>query len=259
MNYYQTLGVDNNATSDEIRKAYRTLVKSHHPDKGGDADKFTKISEAYEHLGNPDKRRQYDITQQSGFHGIEDFLKRSGSYQDAFDKAFGNKAKGPQLNASVLLTLDEVYYGTSRAFDFGEGPFKVNIKPGVYDGMKLTIHGRGRVHPVNTAATRGDLVITIRIDINHDIVIQGSDIWCSSYVPFYDMILGTEIDVNTPFSKIKVKVGKNTKNDKVLRIKGKGFPIYNTTKHGNLMIKLKASFDINKEQEKLIQLIKDKE
>ena len=57
-NFYQTLGVNENATQDEIKKAYRKLAVEHHPDKGGDENKFKKISEAYDTVGDESKRSQ---------------------------------------------------------------------------------------------------------------------------------------------------------------------------------------------------------
>ncbi len=59
-NFYQVLGVDENATQDDIKKSYRKKAIEHHPDKGGNEETFKKISEAYDVLGNEDKRRQYD-------------------------------------------------------------------------------------------------------------------------------------------------------------------------------------------------------
>lgn len=59
-NYYAVLNVSRTATQDEIKKAYRRLAMQHHPDKGGDAEEFKKINEAYETLGRPDVKRQYD-------------------------------------------------------------------------------------------------------------------------------------------------------------------------------------------------------
>ncbi|MEK7584175.1 MAG: DnaJ domain-containing protein, partial [Patescibacteria group bacterium] len=59
--YYQILGVDRTATEDDIKKAFRKKAHEHHPDKdGGDETKFKEINEAYQTLGNKQKRGQYD-------------------------------------------------------------------------------------------------------------------------------------------------------------------------------------------------------
>ena len=60
MTHYQTLGVSETATPEEIKKAYRKLASQHHPDKGGDAEKFKSIQVAYDILGDPEKRAAYD-------------------------------------------------------------------------------------------------------------------------------------------------------------------------------------------------------
>ena len=59
-NHYQTLGVENTASQDDIKRAYRKLASQHHPDKGGDEEKFKKIKFAYEVLSDPIRRKQYD-------------------------------------------------------------------------------------------------------------------------------------------------------------------------------------------------------
>jgi molecular chaperone DnaJ len=71
-NYYETLGVNKDASPDEIKSAYRKLAMEHHPDKGGDGEKFKSINEAYEILSNPERRSQYDNPMPRGF-GIPDF------------------------------------------------------------------------------------------------------------------------------------------------------------------------------------------
>lgn len=60
MNLYEVLGISKDASNSEIKKAYRKLAVQHHPDKGGDADKFKQISNAYETLSNKEKKQQYD-------------------------------------------------------------------------------------------------------------------------------------------------------------------------------------------------------
>lgn len=68
--YYQLLGVDKNASAEDLKKAFRTLAHKHHPDKpGGDAEKFKEINAAYQVLGDPEKRKQYDQFGSAAFDG----------------------------------------------------------------------------------------------------------------------------------------------------------------------------------------------
>ena len=62
-NYYNILGVSKDASQDEIKKKYRKLSLQHHPDRGGDAEQFKKVSEAYENIGDPESRQKYDMEQ----------------------------------------------------------------------------------------------------------------------------------------------------------------------------------------------------
>jgi len=68
MSYYEILGVAKEATADEIKRAYRKLASQHHPDKGGDKNKFQEIEQAYRILSDTNSRQQYDM-QLNGFGG----------------------------------------------------------------------------------------------------------------------------------------------------------------------------------------------
>ena len=112
--YYDLLGVEKNATFDQIKKAYRKLALKAHPDKGGDAEKFKEISMAYEVLSDKDKREIYDQ------HG-EDGLKEGGGMRggDIFSQMFGGgmgmrqqgPKKGKSVEHAIKVTLEEIYKG----------------------------------------------------------------------------------------------------------------------------------------------------
>jgi DnaJ-class molecular chaperone len=79
-----------------------------------------------------------------------------------------------------------------------------------------------------------------------------------SYVPFYDLILGTELTVETPFGKYKVNIPPNTSSERILRIPNKGMPIYKTQDYGSLLIKVHAIFNcLDNEQLDLVNKIKE--
>ncbi len=119
MGLYEELGVPKGASADEIKKAYRTLARTHHPDKGGDAEKFKKVQEAYEVLSNPEKRQNYD--QWGTVDGSPG--PQGGFPPDVFAHMFGGgnpfgRPQGPRRRAdhehTVTISLEQAYKGTSR-------------------------------------------------------------------------------------------------------------------------------------------------
>jgi molecular chaperone DnaJ len=93
-NYYGVLGVDENATQEDIKKAYRNLAKENHPDKGGDEEKFKKITEAYDTIGDVNKRNQYDNQKSNPF---------GSNFADMFN-SFNQQQK--QQNHTSVITVN---------------------------------------------------------------------------------------------------------------------------------------------------------
>jgi molecular chaperone DnaJ len=96
--YYQVLGVDRGASQEEIKRAYRKMAHAHHPDKeGGDEEKFKEVNEAYQVLGNEQKRQQYDQFGQTfdgagaggPFGGFNVNMDDIGGFGDIFETFFG--------------------------------------------------------------------------------------------------------------------------------------------------------------------------
>ena len=90
--YYKILGVNSNDNSDKIKKAFRKLSLKHHPDRGGDAAEFKKINEAYQTLGDPNKKQQYDIQKNSPFGSMR--MGGGGGMDDIFSMMFGGGIPG---------------------------------------------------------------------------------------------------------------------------------------------------------------------
>lgn len=117
MDYYKILGVDKTASQEDIKKAYRKLAIKHHPDKGGDAETFKKISEAYDVLGDPVKREEYDNPVPQG--GIPDFFNHFGAGFNPFEQFTGgrggvNGQQKPKNMINIEYTLAEAYTGSKR-------------------------------------------------------------------------------------------------------------------------------------------------
>eukprot|EP00930_Biecheleria_cincta_P043322 TRINITY_DN2976_c0_g1_i1.p1 TRINITY_DN2976_c0_g1~~TRINITY_DN2976_c0_g1_i1.p1 ORF type:complete len:311 (-),score=81.01 TRINITY_DN2976_c0_g1_i1:855-1787(-) len=117
--FYKLLEVDKNASESEIKKAYRKLAVKHHPDKGGDPEKFKEITRSYEVLSDPDKRAKYD---KYGEEGLEDG-GGSADPSDIFSQFFGGgggrgggkkRAKTKDVVQTLKITLEQLYEGTTK-------------------------------------------------------------------------------------------------------------------------------------------------
>jgi DnaJ family protein A protein 2 len=114
---YETLEIDKNADAKEIKKAYRKLSRTHHPDKGGDEHKFKEINAAYEILSDPDKKAAYD---KYGLEGVDDGGAAAHGGEDLFSMFFGGSRrgrggggprKGPSVNHPLKVSLEDLYNG----------------------------------------------------------------------------------------------------------------------------------------------------
>lgn len=129
--YYELLGVSENASQDEIKKAYRKKAKKYHPDSNSetaDEEKFKKINKAYDVLSDKDKRKKYD---QFGEQGVEGHAGRgqrraAQNFQDIFEQIFGGgggfggsrrRNKGENLKMHTAISLEEAYSGVEKSFE----------------------------------------------------------------------------------------------------------------------------------------------
>jgi len=153
--YYKILGVEKNASDDDIKKAYRKLAHQHHPDKkGGDEKKFKEINEAYQTLSNKDKRAQYDRFGNTthggaggpgGFGGFSqggfgfdfqggDFGDLGDIFEAFFEGMNGQKrrtyAHGSDMEMTQEITLEEAYAGVEKTVSY-----KVNVRCASCNGL----------------------------------------------------------------------------------------------------------------------------
>ena len=161
-----------------------------------------------------------------------------------FNQSFGGEARGYDVRVSMNITIEESYEGTRKYIDVGTGGFNINIPRGILNGTKLKVPGRGANHPVNSSAPPGDIILTINVLQDPDLIVNGSDIYVDLSLSWIDLLLGGEFEIYTKLNSIKIKVPQGSHDSQLLRVVGQGMPIYNAEGFGNLMVKLRT-FPIN--------------
>jgi molecular chaperone DnaJ len=140
--FYKVLGVNENATQDEIKKAYRKLAVEHHPDKGGNEDTFKKISQAYDTIGDDNKRKQYDNQKRNPFGGggpagFDPFGNGFNPFEDMFNNMHQQRKRAvPDKIVEVVVGAVESFKGEDKTINYsrnhkcggcnGEGGEKVS-------------------------------------------------------------------------------------------------------------------------------------
>jgi len=249
MDPYSTLGVGRTASDSEIKSAYRRLAMKHHPDKGGDSQKFAQINEAYEVLKDPQRRAEYDNPQPqfNGFNNVPP------GFEDIFANAFGagfrqQQYQRPVRNKNITightLTLEEVYTGKTvfANYSLSNGrieKLEMNIPPGVDHNSTVVFRGYG--DDVIPNVPRGDLILKVRVRKHPIWVKDGLNIMKNQKVDAIDCILGTEVQIDMPNQKsVVLKIPAGTKTGTTFSIGGYGIPNRNTGKTGNVYVSIEA-------------------
>ena len=268
--YYEILGVSRNATDKEIKQAYRRLARKHHPDvnpgdKAAEA-RFKEINTAFEVLSAPEKRRKYDqfgehwqyADQFAGWQG--DFSRRStildfddlfgrgdtGGIFDSLFRSFDTRTtsrrprRGRDIDYPIEVTLEEAYHGSTRVItDMTGHRLEVKIPPGVKDGSRIKVAGKGEPSP--GGGQSGDLYLVVSVRPHPIFQRKDSDIHVEVAVPLTDAVLGGEVAVPTLKGKnLALTIPPETQNGKVFRLAGQGMPRMGDTKKGDLFAKVKV-------------------
>ncbi|MCC0178911.1 J domain-containing protein [Waterburya agarophytonicola K14] len=235
-NYYEMLGVDKNAPSNEIKKAYRTLAIKYHPDRnlGNKAaeEKFKDINEAYEVLSDQTRRVQYDssIKPKSFFRrdspnnstrpGTGGRTRPNSVATDDFrpgrTKVQREIPQRRDIEAKLTLGLDEAYRGGKRKIRLEDGrSLEVDMPPGMFNGQRIRLKGQG--------IQGGDLYLKITVARHPFFEIQGSNIYCQIPITPSEAILGSAIEVPTIDGLVKVTVPNGVRSGQRLRLANKGY------------------------------------
>jgi len=239
MNPYSVLGINSNASKDEIKKAYHKLAKQHHPDLGGDADKFKEITSAYEALTQPKQSQERDPFRNAQWKPFDEFARGfhwKGS--DPKSREFFYTRMSPVM-IRVDVTLKELYSNCTKyvTFKTRRGEDKVvqlDIPATANHADRILYQGLGD----DSTGHPGDLIAIINLDsgkflkanLNLATIIQLSCL---------KAIVGGEEEIELPDGKrVSLKIPPGTQSNSVLRLKGLGIP--SPAGSGNLEVKIQT-------------------
>ena len=261
--YYKILGVQRNASEEEIKKAFRKLAHVHHPDKsGGNEAKFKEASEAYSVLSDKKKRAQYDTFGSSGpgfsaqggsasgwnpsdfgfsadFGGFSGFSAQggpasdwgnfeTGDLGDILSSIFGGRRvrRGRDIAVDIELSFQESIFGAERKVVINSKFVKQKeVSIGVPPGIDdgQMIRLTGQGEILD-GGVPGDLYVKIHVRKHPYLRKEGYNLIMDLEVRLTEVLLGAEKVVHTLDGEITLKIPTGTKHGTILRVKGKGVP-----------------------------------
>ena len=276
------------------RKLARKLHPDLNPNDKQASVKFQEINQANEVLSDPDKRKKYDKYGKDWEHGEEIEKQRqryeqqqqaanagrraSGGGQqnfggnfgeeedmsDLFSSMFGNrgggrtaqsKFKGQDYNAELTLSLKEAYTTQPKIITVNDKNIRITINAGIENGQIIKLKGYGA--PGSNGGPSGDLYITFHIPNEENLKRDGNDLYRTVELDLYTAVLGGDRELDTLDGKIKLKIKPETQNGTVVRLKGKGFPVYKSEgQFGDLFVTYNIKIPTNL-TEKQIDLFKE--
>lgn len=285
--YYKVLGVKRNASEKEIKRSYRKLALEYHPDKNPDdqgaEERFKQINEAYEVLGDADKRSKYDRlgssyraweragSQPAGFDWTQWSSQDSvnvefgdlgdmmgGGFSDFFNSIFGmaggrttqRRVRGRDVEIPTVISLAEAYTGTRRVQNREGSRLEIDIPPGARTGTRIRVSGQGEAGP----GKPGDLYLRVNVATEPGIRRQGNDLHLEVSVDIYTAVLGGDARIKTPGGEVILTIPAGSQPRRLFRLRGRGMPqLRDPSKHGDLYARLRVEIpsELSDEQREL--------
>ena len=266
---YLLLAVPRTASADDISKAFRKLAKELHPDlhpnDKASAERFKKVSAAYELLSDTDKRARFDRGEIDGAgeprRGYNPFASGSGPFPgrggrpgpggpaddlgfgDVFADLFGGRGRprpatvvrGQDVRYTLEVEFLEAVAGAKKRVSLPEGGvLDLAVPEGVEDGQTLRLKGKGRPGP--RGAEAGDAMVEIKVRPHKDFKREGSDILLDLAIAIDEAVLGTRIEVPTASGRVALNIPKGTSSGTVFRLRGKGVRSMTTGATGDQLV-----------------------
>jgi molecular chaperone DnaJ len=260
MNPFQVLGLLEDADLEQIKKRFRQLSLEHHPDRGGDPEKFRVYSDAYSMINSEHNLKAYKSRKNSIFHWDKDL-------ETYFGDIFGAKASPARrtIYTDIRITMEEAFQGCTKhiyykevktcrscggvgalSFDpqgnvkklcdecLGEGVINqshqttVNVPRSVTDGYQLS-------------ASAEDVIVTVHILPHNDFIRKGFDVHSCLHVTLRDIFEGSKLKVLTMHGEIEFDLPRCIQPEKILRLKKRGFFDVRRNTYGDHLLTIKLS------------------
>ena len=290
--YYKILGVNRDASEEEIKKAFRKLAHVHHPDKsGGNESKFKEASEAYTVLSDKKKRAQYDAFGTSGagtggfqggtgfdpsgfsanmggfdFSGFGNVGFDTGDLGDILSSIFGGRRvrRGRDIAVDIELSFQESVFGAERKVVINSKFVKqkevsIGVPPGIDDGQMIRLNGQGEILE---GGVPGDLYVKVHVRKHPYLRKEGYNLIMDLEIKLTEALLGEEKIIHTLDGEITLKISAGTKHGSILRVKGKGVPHNASARQsggrGDLYIRISIQIPekLSKEAHKVVEELK---
>lgn len=281
--YYEILGVKRSASTEDIRKAFKKLARQYHPDVKPDdaaaAKKFSEITEAYDVIGDEEKRKKYDqfghsyknMGGSSGGNPFEGFGGGSASFDlnDILGGMFGGGGgrrtrpqKGQDIQAEIQVPFHVGIEGGEHELTLRTSGnterLTVKIPAGIDNGAVIRLSGQG--HPGHAGGMAGDVLVTIRIASHPWFRRDGRNLLIDVPITAPEAALGAKIDVPTLTEGTMVlSVPPGTSSGAKLRLRGKGVRDRKTGERGDQLVILKivTPKDLSDRAKELYQALAD--
>ena len=251
MTYYQILGVSETASQDEIKKAYKKLAMKHHPDRGGDNNKFQEISQAYDTISDPNKRHRYDAERNgmgNPFHhtGNQGFSNFGEMFGFAFGQGFANQGqahhqrRNRDLTIRVSVTFKQSFLGTQIEAQYKTPSDKtktvvIDVPSGVQSGQTIRYGGLGDDSIPNVPP--GNLNVTVMVEVDAEWERRGNDLCKQLSVTVLEALLGCTKDIKClDGTTMPLALRPGVQHGTEFNSGGRGFRDINTGRPGNLVI-----------------------
>lgn len=276
--YYKILGVERNASEDDIRKAYRKLAMQYHPDRNPNdkqaEERFKEINEAYQVLNDPKKRAHYDKfgseyanwqgrgapgdfnwDQYGGFPGgvrveygdLDDlFGGDAGGFSDFFRTLFGRGAEGAGTGTRTRTRQQPQGYQQELEITLEEayqGTTRLLQTDGKQKQVRIPAGVRtgSKVRVAGAGPNGLDLYLIVNVKEDSRFERRGNDLHTTATVNVFTAILGGEADVETLNGRVKLNIPAGTQPEQVFRLAGRGMPsLQNKDERGDLFVRLKV-------------------